>query len=34
MWILSQSATVEVLRPESLRQEMRERAQEIVALYS
>ncbi len=34
MWLLSQGSRVEVVRPESLRQEMKERAQEIVALYS
>lgn len=34
MWILSQGATVEVLRPESIRQEMKEKAWEIVRLYS
>lgn len=33
MWLLSQGTVVEVLRPESLRQEMKEKAQEIVRLY-
>lgn len=34
MWLLSQGSRVEVLSPESLRQEMKEKAQEILALYS
>lgn len=34
MWLLSQGSKVEVLRPESLRQEMKEKAQEILTLYS
>lgn len=34
MWLLSQGAAVEVLRPESVRQEMKEKVQEIVRLYS
>lgn len=34
MWLLSQGSRVEVIRPESLRQEMKEKAQEIAALYS
>ena len=34
MWLLSQGSRIEVLRPESLRQEMKKKAQEIVELYS
>lgn len=34
MWLLSQGNKIEVLRPESLRQEMKEKAQEILKLYS
>lgn len=34
MWLLSQGSRIEVLSPESLRQEMKRRAQEIVELYS
>ncbi len=34
MWLLSQGSRIEVLSPESLRQEMKEKAQEILALYS
>ncbi len=34
MWLLSQGSRVEVVRPESLRQEMKEKAWEIVQLYS
>ncbi len=34
MWLLSQGSRIEVLRPESLRQEMQEKAQEILRLYS
>ncbi|MCM1123521.1 MAG: WYL domain-containing protein [Eubacterium sp.] len=34
MWLLSQGNKIEVLRPESLRQEMKQKAEEIVKLYS
>lgn len=34
MWLLSQGSRVEVIRPESLRQEMKEKAEEILKLYS
>lgn len=34
MWLLSQGSRIEVLRPKSLRQEMREQAEEILKLYS
>lgn len=34
MWLLSQGSRVEVIRPESLRQEMKEKAKEILKLYS
>ena len=34
MWLLSQGNKIEVIRPESLRQEMKAKAQEILALYS
>lgn len=34
MWLLSQGNKIEVLRPESLRHEMKAKAQEILALYS
>lgn len=34
MWLLSQGNKVEVLRPESLRQEMRGKVEEILKLYS
>lgn len=34
MWLLSQGSKIEVIRPESLRQEMKERAEEILKLYS
>lgn len=34
MWLLSQGNKIEVIRPESLRQEMKERAEEILKLYS
>lgn len=34
MWLLSQGSRVEVLRPESLRQEMKKKAEEILRLYS
>lgn len=34
MWLLSQGNKIEVLRPDSLRQEMKEKAQEILKLYS
>lgn len=33
MWLLSQGSRLEVLRPESLRQEMKKQAQEIAKLY-
>lgn len=33
MWLLSQGSRIEVLRPESLRQEMKKKAQEIADLY-
>lgn len=33
MWLLSQGSKIEVIRPESLRQEMKERAEEILKLY-
>lgn len=33
MWLLSQGSRIEVLRPESLRQEMRVKAEEILKLY-
>jgi len=33
MWLLSQGSRIEVLRPESLRQEMREKAEAILKLY-
>lgn len=34
MWLLSQGNKIEVLRPESLRQEMKQKAEEILKLYS
>ncbi len=34
MWLLSQGSRIEVIRPESLRQEMKRRAEEIVDLYN
>jgi len=34
MWLLSQGSRIEVLRPESLRQEMKEKAEAILKLYS
>lgn len=34
MWLLSQGNKIEVLRPDSLRNEMKAKAQEILALYS
>lgn len=34
MWLLSQGSKIEVIRPESLRQEMKEKAEEILKLYS
>lgn len=34
MWLLSQGDRIEVIRPESLRQEMKKRAEEILKLYS
>ena len=34
MWLLSQGNKIEVIRPESLRQEMKAKVQEILALYS
>ena len=34
MWLLSQGSRIEVIRPESLRQEMKEKAEEILKLYS
>lgn len=34
MWLLSQGSRIEVLRPESLRQEIREQAEEIWKLYN
>ena len=34
MWLLSQGGRVEVIRPESLRQEMKRKAEEILKLYS
>lgn len=33
MWLLSQGSRIEVIRPESLRQEMKRKAEEILALY-
>lgn len=33
MWLLSQGNKIEVLRPESLRQEMKQKAEEILKLY-
>ena len=33
MWLLSQGSRIEVIRPESLRQEMKRKAEEISALY-
>ena len=33
MWLLSQGSRIEVIRPESLRQEMKKKAEEILALY-
>ena len=34
MWLLSQGDRIEVLRPASLRQEMKKKAEEIVKRYS
>jgi predicted DNA-binding transcriptional regulator YafY len=34
MWLLSQGNKIEVLRPESLRQEIKQKAEEILKLYS
>ena len=34
MWLLSQGSRIEVIRPESLRQEMKKKVEEILKLYS